>query len=256
MISVITVSNRPHLLQQCIAQVLKQDVSEKIEHIIVMDAVRLKEDVTGKLKTVSPNLSIFHCPEQPGRYIFEKVASLRNIAIDKSNSDYIAILDDDNLWEDNHLSTLYNMLQDYPECEAAYSWRTLWNSDGTPHIVDDLYPWVLGGDVNRQKILFEIQSKAQILTPGSNLIRDKYGFKYNGDIFSCVDTGEWLLRRKLFDKVRFKEHFSYTEVLYGFCDDYLFGCDLLTSHIHVKPTEKATLRYFLGGNSQHYGHPK
>lgn len=247
MISIITVSNRPHLIDQCIAQVTKQDIDGEIEHIIILDGIEQKEDLN-----FSPIASIIYAPAQPERYIFEKVGVLRNLGIEKSHGDYVALLDDDNKWEKNHLSTLFHLLQENPQLEAAHSWRTLWNDDNTPHLVDGLYPWVLGGDKDRQKMLFNIQCHCGILAIGSNIVRDQYGFEYNDEVFSCVDTGEWLLARHILNIVRFKEHFSYTEILYGFCDDYLFGLDLLKNDVKVKTTEEPTLRYYLGGNSQNY----
>ena len=65
-----------------------------------------------------------------------------------------------------------------------------------------------------------------------------------------LSTGEWMFRRNLLDKIPFNGRFSYTEILYGFCDDYIYGSKLLSNNIKACATHKPTLRYYLGGNSQ------
>ena len=51
------------------------------------------------------------------------VSHARNFGISKSNSDLIALLDGDDLWETNHLENLYTLYKSYPNCglfAAAY----------------------------------------------------------------------------------------------------------------------------------------
>ncbi|MCP4156941.1 MAG: glycosyltransferase family 2 protein, partial [bacterium] len=206
--------------------------------------------LTDELLGLSPHIRIIHNKEMKSHYVWERLAALRKLGTQRSKGECVVLLDDDNFWESAHLSSLFESLQKNPGCEAAHSWRTLWNSDNTPHIIKDLYPWVLGGDRDRQRILFRIQNEAGILQPGTNLARDRYGFVYKNKRHSCVDAGEWMFRRSLLDKIPFRDYLTYTELLYGFCDDYIYGTEMVKQDINVTSTEKPTLRYLLGGQSQ------
>ncbi|MDB4589155.1 glycosyltransferase [Flavobacteriaceae bacterium] len=44
------------------------------------------------------------------------VSHARNFGISKANSDLIALLDGDDLWEPNHLKNLYNLYEKFPDC--------------------------------------------------------------------------------------------------------------------------------------------
>ena len=44
------------------------------------------------------------------------VSHARNFGISKANSDLIALLDGDDLWEQNHLENLYNLYEKFPDC--------------------------------------------------------------------------------------------------------------------------------------------
>jgi len=44
------------------------------------------------------------------------VSYARNFGISKANSDLIALLDGDDLWEQNHLENLYNLYEKFPDC--------------------------------------------------------------------------------------------------------------------------------------------
>ncbi len=54
------------------------------------------------------------------------VSHARNFGISKSNSDLIALLDGDDIWESNHLENLYSLYKNFPHCglyAAAYNKR-------------------------------------------------------------------------------------------------------------------------------------
>lgn len=253
MISVITVSNRPGNLLRCAAQVRRQRVDTDVEHVIVVDGLELDPCLPEELQREGSCVSLVSAPSEPRRFVFEKLGALRNLGVRQSTGSLLAFLDDDNEWEDNHLASLEAVLRHNPDADFAYSWRTLLNRDGTPHLVRGLYPWGWGADLSRRKALFQIQHAAGILSEGSSLAKDQYGFVYEGRPYSCVDTSELLVRRSLFSRVRYREDYSYTEILYGFCDDYLFGIALLEAGAQGVCTELPTLRYYLGGSSQEGG---
>ena len=52
------------------------------------------------------------------------VSHARNFGISKSSSDLIALLDGDDIWEQNHLENLYSLYENFPKCglyAAAYN---------------------------------------------------------------------------------------------------------------------------------------
>jgi hypothetical protein len=66
---------------------------------------------------------------------------------------------------------------------------------------------------------------------------------------TTVDASEWLWRRDVFLRVKFKERFSYWELLYDASDDDLFSVRFLEGGHRAICTEKPTLNYYLGGHS-------
>ncbi len=250
MISVITISNRPRNLIAAANQVRSQIVGDELEHVMVLDGVELNSELRREIEDHACSLVLVNAPPEPQRFIFEKFAALKNTGIHHASGQFIAFLDDDNEWLDNHLAILQDALWQHTAADFSYSWRSLLNADGSPHNVDGLYPWGWGCDITRRQALFRIQKEVGILEEGSNLAKDKYGFEFKGERFSCVDSGEFMFRRELLARISFKEEFSYTELLYGFCDDYLMGVTLLKAGATGVCTEQPTLRYYLGGNSQ------
>jgi len=243
-VTVVTVSNRPHRIAHALAQVDGQDLSrDAIEHLVVLDGIEAPTGVAqGALATFVPGNA------EASAYRFERLGALRNLGIELANGDTVALLDDDNDWTPDHLPSLLGVLDRNPDLAAVHSWRELWRQ-GQPHPVDT-YPWVLGGDEERQRVLFDAQVSAGILRLGDHRARDRHGFPCRGQLFSCVDAGEWLVRRSLFRDIPFSAPWTYTELLYGYCDDYRFARRLLEANVAVGCSEQFTLRYSLGGGSQ------
>jgi|GEM_PF-557025 len=106
--------NRPDLLQQAVAAVVKQDYSN-VELVVVNDggeAVADKLDIArDKLSNVK-YVSLLH---NQGR------AVAANTGLDFAQGDYIQFLDDDDLIDSEHLSKLYQVLQLHPAYQAAYA---------------------------------------------------------------------------------------------------------------------------------------
>lgn len=267
MISIITVTNRPKNLIHIARQVCAQQTDEKIEHILVLDGPQWpekdpKSSWNGiKYRNVIPQIKALYTEnnitfkispqkEQSERYLFEKLAALRNhgTTLAEEKSKYFAFWDDDNQWHPNHLQSLVTELQNVgDDISAAHSWRYMVTANGMPALVQDgVYPW----DTPREEVsreIFRVQKEAGILTVGSNIIKDRYNYDPIAPA-CCVDTGEWLFLRK--DFIPFNDSLSNDEKMVGYTDDQLLGLRYVKAKRKVACTKQATLIYQLGGNSQ------
>ncbi len=249
-ISVITVTNRPELIENAIKQVDKNNFPrEEVEHLLILDGITIPKSLQ-KILEERDDIKVLKEQRLAGdtEFRFERLGRLRDLGCRVAKGKFLALLDDDNRWSKEHLSSLYNALIKDISVGAVYSWRHLYRNGRKYRIRK--YPWVFGGDEERQKVLFNIQKEVGILTSGSSAVRDCHGFKFRGRLFSCVDAGEWMWQKAITDKIGFSDSWTYTELLYGFCDDYRFANKLLAHGIACSPTRQFTLEYELGGNSQ------
>lgn len=109
---VIPTFNRRELVGEAIGSVLKQSVKE-LELIVVDDG---STDGTGH--TVN-NLS-----DGRVRYIYKEnggVASARNVGLDESCGEYVALLDSDDFWRPNYLERMLTSLDEAPQYGLAYT---------------------------------------------------------------------------------------------------------------------------------------
>jgi glycosyltransferase involved in cell wall biosynthesis len=232
-----------------------QDYDSLIEHIIVGDGCPflLSEEklVKSYYERLKQNIDviILHEPRRLNQYVWERVASHINTALDHASGEYIVNLDDDDTIAPNHLSSLKSKIsQGY---DAVYCWRYLFHQDGTPYLLNQ-YPWIIGNDLLRANILFTIQSKGEVFALGQNMVKDTLYLNYKGITYCTVDASEWILRKELFthNGLKFIDDFSYTDILYSHCEDYLFGTRIKELNLKVGCTNLPTLNYYLSGNSQ------
>lgn len=103
---VISLYNKESFIEDTLKSVLNQTY-KGYEIIIVNDGSTDKSEKVVKQFT---NSTIkYFCKKNEG------VSSARNFGIQKSNAPYIAFLDADDLWFPNHLETLYQLIQDFPD---------------------------------------------------------------------------------------------------------------------------------------------
>lgn len=60
-------------------------------------------------------------------------AEARNVAIEKANSEYMALLDADDIWQTNHLEELHQSIEKFPEASLLCNAYNLKLSDGFTH---------------------------------------------------------------------------------------------------------------------------
>lgn len=104
--------NRPRYLSKALASALRQSY-KNLQVIVVNDG---GEDVSGIVNSFSdPRIIFINRKENRG-----KAFSL-NEALARAEGEYIAYLDDDDLYYPNHIETLVDVLENKTDCQVAYS---------------------------------------------------------------------------------------------------------------------------------------
>lgn len=172
-------------------------------------------------------------PDHP----FERIAALRQLASVRSAADYCAFVDDDNIWEPDHLATLLTAArQGYP---AVHSWRRLIDSDGNPVPVTS-FPWLpAGAKADRQ---LSDMVAAGVMTVGDSVVRDAFDAR-------IIDMGEWLFETALLGQLRFGRPRTEGELADRLGEDDILLEQLTEIGVPVLCTENPSLHYRLGGMS-------
>jgi dTDP-4-amino-4,6-dideoxygalactose transaminase len=202
-------------------------------------AAAMPDEIT--VRTISLTL----CPGSEPGDLFSRVALLRNIALGYVTAPLIAFLDDDNVWEPDHLTSLTQLMAE-THALAVHSWRRLVTPQGTPQ-VPDTFPWLMTPDAAAAR--FALLTKAGVLQPGSEIVRDRSSLNVLGREYGMVDMGEWLFDRRLFSFVRFDTQWTGEQLIDCVGEDDKLLQQLRELLIPVHCTERATLRYRLGGFS-------
>ncbi len=250
---IILTKNRKAKLLKAISSVSKQDFKNAIEILLIGDNCDYLESI--ELPKLSKNITvkrhnIILDKSIDKNLIVHRVATIRNFAIKLASQNCISFLDDDNLWETNHLSSLMDTLQTH-QCKASYSWRKLFLNNGKPWI-PTTWPWI-GSDVPQKKLL-HIYEKLEMLDLKTNILKDKFEAVYNNRDYATIDMGAWLFKKELFDVVSFKTDYTKEEVNCLVTEDDQLLLDLKKLNFTVHPSKKSTLKYYLGGFSNLYNH--
>ena len=252
-ITVITLTRkRIALLKRTITSIQKQTYRKQITHMIVVDdclatAVFLKKASSNLPPTLLWQLLPRSTEEQSGS---QRVAKLRNYAVQFATTPWISFLDDDNEFEPDHLRSLVECAT-HTGCQAVHSQRSIYWPDGTPYL-EPRFPW--SRNVEEGKRLYAELCTEGIFQPGSNVMRDKvFPRDYLRPPFS-VDTGEWLFTRDLLLQYPFSTE-EYTQHDWDGLpgrlpseDDKLLWI-LVEKGVPIASTENPTLKYYLGGYS-------
>jgi glycosyltransferase involved in cell wall biosynthesis len=123
-VSVITCTyNRAHLIGETIQSVLKQTVQD-FEYIIIDDG---STDNTKQIIDTFNNERLFYfwLPHSCGH-----LSMLRNYAHKKSNGQYIAYVDSDDVWQTNKLELQLNALEAHPHIGFSFTDIEIFNRHG------------------------------------------------------------------------------------------------------------------------------
>lgn len=176
----------------------------------------------------------------------KRLAKLRGWAVSQTKTPWCSFLDDDNELEIDHFSTLLDEGKNHaPPPLAIHSWRSLWNSDRSPHVLKDRHPWCR--DPKLARSMFQNYQAAGIYRVNSNIVSDQV-VPYRRDI-SMVDTSEWLFQTAFLRELGFDVEYSYNDWLMSRTEDSKLLDKIVALGISVPSTRKPTLRYYLGGYS-------
>lgn len=123
-------------IRQTLASVLAQSLPPR-EIIIVDDG---SEDASVEIVRTFSEVALFRNP-QKGTH------SARQFGFEQTTSDYIAFLDQDDIWHPQHLEFLSTLLRDYPDTSAAFSRTLTFEADhelrfSRPSLKPELFdPW-------------------------------------------------------------------------------------------------------------------
>jgi glycosyltransferase involved in cell wall biosynthesis len=174
-----------------------------------------------------------------------RVARLRNLGIAMADSEYLCFLDDDNSWEVDHLSRLMDAIQS-SGANLAHSWSKIFNADGSPWDGSG-FPW--GTNSRHSDMVYAQFCREGVLTPGSNVVRDKVTVRLLTESVSGVDMGCWLFSRKFFDQYRFEVDYSEGDLENSVTEDSKLALYVDALRYDVATSNTASLRYCLGGYS-------
>jgi hypothetical protein len=245
-ISVVIVTLGRPQLEEAMESVYQQDFTGTIRLLVIGDncqklPINLPTPPHIKLTVGNTRLN------QDGNP-YHRVARLRNIACCLVNTRFFCFLDDDNLWEKDHISTLIDLIQKTGFL-AVHSWRKLINHDGK-FVIPNRYPWLPSGSLSEQ--MFSIYCQHGVMNPNDSIIRDRSTLNVGEQDYGMVDMGEWLFDRELFSLIQFNEDEpSGKHQLHSGEDDKLLR-DLKKLAVPTACTSKPTLLYRLGGFSNDF----
>lgn len=174
-----------------------------------------------------------------------RVAQLRQLTLQLVDSPRVCLLDDDNRWAPDHLSSLAAVL-DREGVPAAHSWRSLIDERGTPW-PSTRFPWLPAGAAERE--MFALYREHGVLDPASPVVRDRASLVVDGRDYGMVDAGEWLFATSLLKRVGFETRYSAEELADRVGEDDKLLWRLRELGVPIACSESATLIYRLGGFS-------
>jgi hypothetical protein len=241
-----TIGRLPQL-ERCLDSVARQAGGAAITHLVVGDHLppevaratdALCRGFMARFFNDLQSVSTLYQPVRAGR--------LRNLGIDRTDAPLVAHLDDDNSFEPDHLESLAALLAADPSLDIAHSWRRVRDAAGRPVPLYS-YPWVIGHRPAIAREVFDRLAEEEFFEAGDSVIRDRIPDAH-GDLCH-IDSSEWMMRRRVFDRVRFRESATPREMIYQYSEDYLFCRDAWEAGMRFGCSERVTLNYYLGGYS-------
>lgn len=245
-IAVITfaLESRKELLLKCINSIRGQLVDCRVKHYIFYKDDIIKDFLLEKSITY---VKAIKYKEKNISYTSQKMAVLRNIALNFIDEDYVCFLDDDNEYSNIHLQSLYNLIMKNG-LQAAHSWRYLVYSDET--LFDgSYYPWHNKNSLDVKREIHQWSVENNIIKPGSAVLRDCYILDDSPLNISNVDMNEWLFLTSMIKSIRFDEEFSLADKDKELAEDFKLLLRILKHDIDYSCSDLATVKYRLGGFS-------
>ncbi len=175
---------------------------------------------------------------------FERIAWLRDLAAAAVSARYVCFLDDDNIWDTDHLAALSDLAR--TGLPAVHSWRRLITPTGADAVVSR-FPWLPEGPESVTR--FGELVRLGVFEPGSPVVKDTVGPLRPG-LAGMVDLGAWLIEADLLRRLGFRPRpRSAAEVEGRLGEDDLLLEQLVRHGVPTGCTRRASYRYRLGGMS-------
>ena len=247
MISVITITRgRMTFLPRMIASVAAQRGDLTIEHLIVVDDCDATAEALAWFGQLPSHVRWWidrrTQAETSGQ---PRSATLRNRAVAASAGGWVAFIDDDNLWDPDHLASLHQHAL-LSKTRAVHSWSLVYYRNGAPYI-EERDPWIADDSLSRQRYKWLVSKGVRI--PGSNEFRSRADPLGTADPVRTVDTGEWLLRKDLLLECPVPTEFSDDELADMVGEDDKLLAALVAQDEPIACSERPSQLYFLGGYS-------
>lgn len=195
---IIPLFNKQNQIENTIKSVLNQTYT--YYEIIVINDGSTDESVSKVLEFKDSRIQVYNQKNQGA-------AVARNLGIEKAKHDYIAFLDADDLWMENHLETLNTLILNFPDCGiycSRYKIKTSKNHFQIPHYngVENSYIGIVEN--------YFFSNRPFRITWTSSLVIPKEILSKNGGFTSGVTNGEDL---ELWTKVGINNQVAITNLI-------------------------------------------
>lgn len=240
-VTVVTATRRrPELLTRAIDAVTNQCCDHIAQHLIIVDDCTETAEMLAEMPT--DLVRFVEIPRRHGEITgVYRLAKLRDIGANMVGTPWLAYIDDDNEWESTHIHELLATAEQ-SGCPAVHSWRAMTYRDGRPYL-RDIFPWGKDDETGHAEYWRRVRLGA--ITPGSNVYRD--------GVATEVDSGEWMLATELVRKFTFQCVLEGDDWINRIGEDDKFLEKLLAAEVPIACSERPTLLYRLGGDSN-FGH--
>lgn len=239
-VTVLTVTRRrPSWLLRCLDSV-RQQTGVEAEHLVLIDDCDETDRALAGIE--HPRLTWYLRRRRPGEASGPAhLARLRNLMIRMATTEWVAFLDDDNVFAQAHLGSLLECARE-TGAAAVHGWMRMFDADGQPY-TRARWPWCR--DDAEAEAKYRAMAAKGVVTPGDNIVRDAVG-NYPA---RCVDTSAWLLRRSALGEAPMDPVFTRAEYEANKAEDDHLHAYIVGAGLKVACSEQATLRYALGGYS-------
>ena len=167
---VIPLYNKENFIQKTIESVLNQSFADF--EILIIEDCSTDNSKKKALEIKSDKIKLIQHSQNKG------LSASRNTGIQNASSDYIAFLDADDLWKENYLETIFNLIHKYPEARLfATNYEEIYNA--TTRIVNNQKLLKFGADFIVSNF-FELNLGKPIYLPSSLCVAkevfEKVGF--------------------------------------------------------------------------------
>ena len=250
------------------ASVRAQDYAGDIVHLVVIDddadSVAVVESAPTRPGLRAEPMLVPRPEAEIGevandrRRAYPRVARLLNLALRACPTPWVSILDDDNEFEPDHLSSLMAVAQD-TGAPAVHSGRQMFWADGTPYLEER---WHTVSDPAEAVRIYELMRGRGVRLPDSNVLLDRAdpspvrspfhpsSVIQDDDPVFLVDQNVWLIRRDVVVGLPIPETYTDDDYTTNTAPDDKLLRELLVHGVRVVSSGRPTVRYYLGGISQ------